>query len=428
MKNITIFLSALYISIQVGSAQTSKQEMFDNPEKTAGVYYAYPEKEISPQAPVPKGYEPFYISHFSRHGSRYLVSDDQYKVVLDLLQDAANNHTLSALGKDVFERLKKVWQEAEFRGGDLSPLGVRQHRGIAERMYTRYPQIFVDKAEISAQSTTVLRCALSMDAFSERLKELNPKLLISRDASMKYQRYLNFHTNEANMFNSSKSDWRADYDKFENNHINPSRMVHALFTDSVYIQQHVNQKQLFEGMYEIAGDMQNIETKLNFYDVFEKQELFDLWQCRNYKNYVSDANSALNGGIMFENAKPILRDILERAEKTISTHSNGAAFRFAHDGNIIPLAMLLHLEDTYNSVSEPSEFYKAWSNFKIAPMAANIQIVFFRKPGSSDIIVKFLLNENEKLIPPVKSDILPYYHWKDIEAYYKSLLGNKVSL
>jgi hypothetical protein len=129
---------------------------------------------------------------------------------------------------------------------------------------------------------------------------------------------------------------------------------------------------------------------------------------------------------MFENAKPVLKDILERANKVISENTNGAAFRFAHDGNIIPLAMLLHLSETYNSVSEPSEFYKAWSNFKIAPMAGNIQLVFFRKPDSKDFIVKFLLNENEKLVPPVKSDILPYYHWKDIQAYYTSLLKTSV--
>lgn len=427
MKHIAIVVATCYLSMTAVYAQSTKQEMFDTPEKTAGVYYAYPAKDITAQKPAPTGYKPFYISHFGRHGSRYLISDDQYKVVIDLLQDAAQKNALSPLGKEVLARLNTVWKETEFRGGDLSPLGVREQRGIAERMYAQFPGVFLNNTAISAQSTTVLRCAMSMDAFSERLKELNPRLQIDRDPSMKHQRYLNYHTPESNAFNSSKSPWKADYDKFEKDHNQPSRLINTLFTSSDYINTLANPKQLMMQLYEIAGGMQNIETKLSFYDLFEKQELFDLWQIRNYKNYVSDGNSALNGGLMFENAKPVLKDILQRANQAISSPANGVSLRFAHDGNIIPLAMLLHLKDTYNSVSQPSEFYTAWSNYKVAPMAGNIQMVFFRKPGNKDVLVKFLLNENEILVPPLKSDLLPYYHWKDVEAYYNSLLGKSAT-
>lgn len=426
MKCIPFILAACYLSVSTVSAQTTKQEMFDTPEKTAGVYYAYPEKAIVPQTPAPKGYKPFYISHFGRHGSRYLISDDQYKVVIDLLQNAADKDALTSLGKDVLQRLQKVWQETEFRGGDLSPLGVREQRGIAQRMYAQFPSVFLNHTPINAQSTTVLRCAMSMDAFSERLKELNPSLQISRDPSMKHQRYLNYHTQEANAFNSSKSPWKADYEQFENEHIQPSRLLNTLFVSN-YVSTIPNPKQLMVQLYEIAGGMQNIETKLSFYDLFEKQELFDIWQIRNYKNYVSDGNAAINGGLMFENAKPVLKDILQRADEAIASNTNAVTLRFAHDGNIIPLAMLLHLKDTYNSISQPSEFYTAWSNFKVAPMAGNIQLIFFKKPGSKEVLVKFLLNENEILVPPVKSDMLPYYHWKAVETYYKSLLGKSTS-
>lgn len=423
MKYIGTLFSTLVLSIGVVCAQTIKEEVYDKLEKAGGVYFAYPENSIVAQTPPPKSYEAFYISHFGRHGSRYLISDDQYKTFLDLLDDAAQHNALSDLGKDVLQRLAKVWEEAEFRGGDLSPLGLRQQRGIAERMYFSYPKVFQNNAELSAQSTTVLRCALSMDAFSERLKELNPKLDIPRDASMKYQRYLNFHTKESEDFNSSKSTWIASYIQFENSHIQPERLVRSLFTDNSYIQKRVNGRQLMLGLYEIAVGMQNIETKLSFFDIFERQELFNLWQCKNYRNYVSDGNAAVNEEVMFGNAKPVLKDILDRADQMISTKGSGAAFRFAHDGNIIPLAMLLHLDNTYNSVSDNTEFYKAWSNFKVAPMAGNIQMVFYRsKKNPDDVIVKFMLHENEVLVPPVKTDMAPYYHWKDVRSYYQSLL------
>lgn len=58
-------------------AQTSKEEMFSTIEKTGGVYWAYP-LDFAPQTRAPKGYKPFYVSHYGRHGSRYLIGDRDY--------------------------------------------------------------------------------------------------------------------------------------------------------------------------------------------------------------------------------------------------------------------------------------------------------------------------------------------------------------
>lgn len=421
MKRIYLLLLSFAVFTSAFS-QTSKEELFATPEKTAGVYYAYPAKDIRPYTAPPKGYEPFYISHFGRHGSRYLISDSDYKDVLDRFEDAYNNNVLTDLGKDVYARLQQVWQEAELRGGDLSPLGIREHRGIAERMYIANPQVFSKDGRYTACATTIVRCVLSMDAFCERLKELNPSIQIGRNSGMKWQSFLNHHTKEAIEFRSAKYTWREQHRKFQQEHVKPARLINSLFSDKDYINKNINPEEIMWQLFYIAGGMQNIETDLSFYDIFEKQELFDLWQCKNYKLYVNDANGAINGGLMFENCKPLLKDILENASHIISTNGKGADLRFAHDGNIIPLAMLLHLDGCYNSVSNPDEYYKAWSDFKVAPMAGNIQIIFYRKPKSDDVLVKFLLHEKEILVPPIKTDKAPFYNWTDVKAYYESLL------
>lgn len=208
MKRI-IFLITAFVALSCG-AQTSLREIEENPLKAGGVYYAYPitvenMTAVINQAPVPKGYEPFYVSHYGRHGSRYLISDNDYRWVIDKLQDARAAGALSSLGEDVLNRLEKVWEEAEGRGGDLTPLGVRQHKAIAGRLAEKYPQIFKKgDTEISARSTTVIRCVLSMDAFCERLKELNPKLNITRESSQRYMDYLNYHSTESNAFTGEK--------------------------------------------------------------------------------------------------------------------------------------------------------------------------------------------------------------------------------
>ena len=69
---------------------------------------------------------------------------------------------------------------------------------------------------------------------------------------------------------------------------------------------------------------------------FEKQELFDIWQIHNYKNYVCDGPSPMTNGLMVANAKPTLENIIAAADEAIASGRNSATFRFAHDGNIIP--------------------------------------------------------------------------------------------
>lgn len=79
-----VLLGILFLCItSISTAQTTKEEVFDNIKQTGGVYFAYPSDKIKPETPSPKGYKPFYISHFSRHGSRYLISDSEYKDVLE---------------------------------------------------------------------------------------------------------------------------------------------------------------------------------------------------------------------------------------------------------------------------------------------------------------------------------------------------------
>jgi hypothetical protein len=421
---LALFFFLIFNMISMG--HTSKQEIFDTPEKSGGVNYAYPFRNITSKTRVPDGYKPFYISHFGRHGSRYLTDDGEYKHLLDIFQEAESCNALTSLGKDVYKRLKTIWKEAEGHAGDLTLLGIRQQREIAERIYEQYPEVFSGKAQISAVSTTVGRCIRSMEILCQRLTELKPDLSLSQDTDPRHMDYLNYHTKQAVQFRYSPDTWKEKYNKFEKRHVHSDRLVKILFQDNNGFYGKINFDSLMWELYNVASSTQNMQIDISLYDLFEKEELFNLWQCKNYSLYVQYANAAENGGIMMENAKPLLKNIIENANHIIKNKGNGASFRFGHDGNIIPLAMLLHLKDCYNSVSEPSEFYKAWCDFKVAPMAANIQIIFFRKENSDEILVKFLHNENEILVPPVKSDLSPYYRWQDLKKYYNSFLKDSL--
>lgn len=65
-------------------------------------------------------------------------------------------------------------------------------------MYRNFPEVFRSGAVVDAQATLVVRCVLSMAAFCERLKELNPRLEVSRTAARRTTRYLNFYSKPTN--------------------------------------------------------------------------------------------------------------------------------------------------------------------------------------------------------------------------------------
>ena len=83
---------------------------------------------------------------------------------------------LTPKGRDLLAKVEVIAADARDRYGDLSPRGVAEHRGIAERMYKAYPEVFSTgdgrECYVQSRSTLVPRCILSMAAFNERLKEL----------------------------------------------------------------------------------------------------------------------------------------------------------------------------------------------------------------------------------------------------------------
>ena len=48
-------------------------------------YDRLPRKALTP---TPKGYEPYYMSHYGRHGSRWLLNDRDYSSPISTLNDA----------------------------------------------------------------------------------------------------------------------------------------------------------------------------------------------------------------------------------------------------------------------------------------------------------------------------------------------------
>jgi putative multiple inositol polyphosphate histidine phosphatase 1 len=401
-------------------AQTAKEDITADIRRSASNYYAYPAptgKQTSP----PKGYEPFYLSHYARHGSRYLINPKDYEKPLSTMRDAEQNNVLTPLGKQVLNVLDSIAGMAEKRYGELTPLGARQHRGIAERMYKNYPEVFRGEANIDARSTVVIRCILSMTAECLQLQSMNPKLQIKNDASYHDMDYMNY--GDEQFSNIRKSDEiKTAIKDFRTAHLHPERLMSSLFNNADYVKWKINGDELMSSLFKLASNMQSHDTSLDLYPIFTKEECYNLWLIENYNWYLSYGPSPLNKGKMPYLEANLLKNILDTADSCIVKKENSATLRFGHEVCVLPLACLLELGDCGYQTNNADKVADFWRNYQIFPMASNIQFVFFRKKGNDDILVKVMLNENEMKLP-VRSDIAPYYHWKDVETYYRNKLA-----
>lgn len=415
MKKILLY-GIIILLCHISYAQKPNAEFMRNKQLSAANYLAYPEPENIVYSLPPEGYEPFYISTYARHGSRFHLEKEDYSNVLGMFQKADSAGVLSATGKTVMGKVARILQLSDGRLGELTPLGARQHRGIAERMYRNFPEIFADSTEVDARSTNVVRCILSMTAGCLRLQALNPQLRIFNDASLHDMYYMNYY--DKHLY-SLCADSKAEIIKeFKLRHIHPERLMKVLFTDDVYVRNEVQPSVLMWSLFYIAMNMQSHDEKdLDFYDVFTAQECYDLWSCWNVFWYLEAGDTPLTQRMMPYKESNLLWNIIETADRCIRKKHSGATLRFGHEVCLLPLAVLMELGDCGYVTEDMETLAEHWQCQRYFPMASNIQLVFYRKEGATDILVRALLNEKEVSLP-VKTNCAPFYRWTDVREYY----------
>ena len=416
----TKLLIPLLLLLCVGAAaQTSRKEMSREPGRTGGSYFAYPGPVQKALTPAPAGYEPFYISHYGRHGSRYILDNKYYRLVIGKLDTAATLGILSAKGTDVLQQLQKAYADAYNRDGDLTALGGRQNRDIARRMYERFPSLLSRPLKVDARSSTVGRCMVSMFYFTQELLEQNPSLDIRMDASKRDMPFVVEKSRARVKKEPAAEQYKKQVDAMRARAFNPARLMKTLFTDVRKAESFVDGKQLMQALWDLVQDQQNVpEVGVDLSGVFTKEELFQMWNSGNASWLY---RFGLVPGSTPNQLKQVtvLDSLRSAADRVIREGGYDLSLRFSHDGSVLPLTCLMGLKEAMGARSGDLEnLYKTISIDKIIPMAANIQMVFYRKEGSEDILVKFLLNENETTLPGIKATQAPYYRWSDVKAYW----------
>ena len=417
MKRLTVLLLTCCMVLTM-SAQTAREEIKANKFLSASNYLDYDNSPATkPLTPAPKGYEPYLMNHYGRHGSRWLINEHQYTGILNTLRKASEQGKLTTAGEDVMRQVDIIYQSSIKRLGDLTTVGERQHHGIGKRMVQNFPEIFKKEGlPVDARSTVVIRCILSMVAECEEIAAANPTAQFHNDVSQSLQYYLNQPRSQ--FLDSVRKSTRGMRHELENKLLkesHPERLMGVLFNDAQWAADSVKAANFVASLFDIAANMQSHDLGLDLYSYFTDEEIYAQWRVRNMGWYIDYGASPLGGGVQPFCQANLLKDIIQVADTTKQTC---AVLRFGHEVCVMPLACLLELDNCGYVTDDLENLDQVWRNYKIYPMACNVQLVFYRPvSGKGDILVKALLNEREATLP-VKTRQFPYYKWKDLRQYY----------
>ena len=415
-----LLLAAVALSAQPKTTEQLRAEFQADPDRYGGVYYVddFSERDLTP---APKGYKPFYISTYIRHGARYILYEKQYDHIRKAFAAARKADNLTPFGEEVCARYEEAYTQLKGRGGDLSSIGQAQHKALGARMIANYPEVFKGSAVVHAFSTDVPRTVLSMSYFLESLREANTKLQILPSVSYAEKHFLNPHSSDHMKVDkwfwsdvrSKDAPWRRSFAEWFHERVDPVTILARLFKDPGKATK--DAQALTADLFALATDMQCVPVDASFWDIFTEDERFALWEMDNYTYYAEKGPDPCNFKHGYSVSGYMLDDILTRAEKDIASGAVQADLRFGHDGCLMGLLTVMNVGDWQRVV--PRDSVKNYWQVQDIPMAANFQLIFYRNKAG-DILVKPMLNEKNLKLPfPAVEE--PFYRWSDFVAYYR---------
>ena len=371
-----------------------------------------------PSTPVPKGYEAVYISHYGRHGSRYAYTPDAYTIILGMLSEGRKQGNLTPKGEALLGELEPFWDYVRYRVGDLTEIGWNQHQEIAKTMVRNFPTAFGKGSEVDACSSPSVRSIISMSSCVSAISREAPRAHVYAHQGM-----MDVQATRPNQgANPFKYEGPAEVfpypetsrEFFLRRFPNYRDVLARYFVDPDRALGERDPYNVFFHLYMFVAGMRSLpqDVRLDLRDFFTVEEFATLWETDNYERfreyhaYRTPCSS-------------IVDDMVDKADRRLAAGSRGADLRYGHDHVVMALEMIMDLDGFDRAPADPDDLVYWFHTFR-SPMAANIQLVFFRprKGRSGDTLVKVLLNGEEAHLGDLAG--FPYYRWDDVRAYLKS--------
>ena len=423
-RNLFIAVSIITCGSLNSGAQTSLDLIRERPVLAAGMYHSYDSPDKIVDTPAPRGYKAVYVSHYGRHGSRFHSDRQVLANTPYALMAAHSKGLLTPTGEALLADLNKLVKANAGMTEELSLRGVHEHEGIARRLAARYPTVF-RRDSIRSISSNYSRCIMSMMSFTGTLRSVHPGLKL---APITGEKYFNLVSRELADKDAVVDLCRKVKAKVRDGRFNPDRFVNSLFkevpanTDAFNIAQSVF---LFGCISECAEE--NLGEYVDIFHHFTAEELQGLWSLEADRYIQMMCANDVFFDKMVSLAKPLLKDIVVKADNALRTGSNVAAdLRFGHDNGLTPLTFIIGIAGRDKPIAYNGS-YESFPSFRENPMASNLQLVFYKAKGKEDL-VKVLYNEKETTIPALTPLEGPYYKWIEVREHFLSKCGNAPSV
>ncbi|MBQ3882800.1 MAG: hypothetical protein II730_09940 [Bacteroidales bacterium] len=365
--------------------------------------------------PAPKGYTPFYISHYGRHGSRYAWNANTYTVIKNMLDAAAAAGSLTPRGERLLKDYNDFVTVPQINAGDLSDLGYEQHREIAKIMANSFPEVFANGGHVFARSSTSQRAIVSMNAFTVSLQQVAPKVDITANSRALNMVVINAASAPRAVAKRYQGSTKTpeSLDAFKARTIDFDGILDKIFSDRGFMEESGGRTQFLSELFTLWAGYHNYTDSDFLEDIFTPEQQFAFWEIENYSCYLS------HGGQRYTQIS-LLQDVIDLANSAIAGNGNVADLRFGHDTVMNAFYALLNIN---GAGYEPDkvEDLKYWFQNYNTPMAANVQFVLYRSKKNPEILFKLLHNGAEVTLPQIQPVDGPYYRWSDFTAWASKL-------
>lgn len=396
------------------------EDVASDPRKLCSMEGPYRFEDF-PSTAAPKGYKAFYLSHYGRHGSRYAWSKSTYTDLAAWLTQARDEDLLTEYGKLFCARFLEFYPQALINTGDLTALGCEQHRRIALKMCSDFPKVFRKGARVEMLSSTASRCVMSMAAFSTALVSKVPTLEISMS---------NLHTEQAAIAQlqvdkanktkrlSGNTMPSESTSSFAHRKLDYDGILSRFFTspDEAARKLKLSRTKFIKTIEILVSGYHNYESRDLFDDALTLEQRRQIWEVHNYSTSRSHCSSRYN-------QYPIMEDIIAKADAAIAGNGVSANLRFGHDHAFSPLTQLFNIDGCAHYCSRADDVKYWFQNYE-TPMAANIQLVFYRSSKrGAPVLFKLLLNGREVSLPQLSAVSGPYYKWDDFKSWSAAMIA-----
>ena len=421
---LIVTLFTIHCSLFTSNAQTVLELIKQKPAYASCNYNTYPDSIKTTLTPAPEGKKAFYISHYGRHGSRYISSRSGYDIPYMMMLHADSLDELTPTGHRVLQEMNSIMRNTEDRWGELTGIGKREMENIGRRIVERFPEVLCPGANVKAISTIVPRCIESMGSFTMKMLQVCPQLNITLQASERTQWYMN-HQDRKMRRNYLTLEAKKALDAYTATRMGNTRLMELVFKNPDIVKEFINEEDLSYYLMKMVLFQNNISynSNKNLMDLFDAEDLYLMWQVDNVYWYLQHGACKLNGGNRPYSQRYLLRQLIADADSCLRLERPGAQLRFGHETVLLPLVCLIGVNG-YNLATDNLEELeeKGWWSSSVFPMGSNLQFIFYRSGiKDNDVLFKVLLNEEEATLP-LQTDVAPYYHWNDFRQYCLDLL------